>query len=222
METTQIEEHAGTLTARSAVMLVVDALSYEAAAEFLLDIKTYRKQLGETFDPIVRKAHAAHKEALAQKQKHEQPAIHAEKIVMSRMLEWRQAEKARADAEAREAEVEARRRAEEEQLAAAEAAEKAGDKAAAEAIVSEAPVVAPVLARPAVPKVAGISVRDNWSAEVTNFADLVRAVADGKVPTGVLLPNMPTLNSLARSMKGELRFPGVRAVCAQGMAAGRR
>lgn len=222
METTQIEESADALTERSQGLTVTDATTYKVAATFLLDIKAYRKQLGETFDPIISKAHAAHREAIAQKKKHEGPAIEAEGIVKGRMLEWQREEQARAQAEARQAEEAARQRAEEEQLAAAEAAEKAGDAAAAEAIISEPPVVAPIVARPAAPKVEGISTRENWSAEVTDITALICAIAEGKAPTTVVTPNMSALNGLARSMKNELSIPGVRAVCSQGMAAGRR
>lgn len=212
METTQIEETAGALATRSTELVVGNATQYEGAAEFLLDIKSYRKQLGETFDPIINKAHSAHKEAIAQKRRHEQPAIHAEKIVKGRMLDWQRAEQARADREAREAEAEAQRLAEEEQLAAAEAAEKAGNAAQAEAIISEPAIVAPVVPRPAAPKVAGISIRTTWKFEITNAAE---------VPRQFMSPDRQKIGATVRAMKGSVKIPGVRIYEEQGMGAGR-
>ena len=96
-----------------------------------------------------------------------------------------------------------------------------GDTAGAERLISEPVLVptvapAPVFAPPAVvvevPKVAGISFRVDWSAEVTDLSQLVLAVAEQRQSIGLLLPNQTALNQMARALKGSMRVPGVEAV----------
>ncbi len=213
METAQIEERAGALAEAGHALEVTDALSYEAAAELLLEVQAYRKRVADTFDPIISKAHGAHKEALAQKKKHEGPAITAATTIKGRMLTWQRAEQKRADEEARAAEAEAQRQAEEEQLAAAAAAEEAGDAETAEAIISEPPVVAPVMARSAAPKVAGITVRKQWDFVIDNAAAL---------PREYLMPDVPKIRGVVRAMKGGTKIAGVRVFEKDVMGAGSR
>ena len=71
-------------------------------------------------------------------------------------------------------------------------------------------MVAPPPVVRAAPKVAGIAIRTTWHAEVVNLLELVRAVAAGKAPLALLLPNLPAINAQARSLKGEARIAGVR------------
>jgi hypothetical protein len=63
-----------------------------------------------------------------------------------------------------------------------------------------------------VPTAEGISVRTTFRAEVTDLALLVRSVHEGRCPLKVLLPNMPVLNSFARSLGKAMNWPGVQAV----------
>ena len=76
-----------------------------------------------------------------------------------------------------------------------------------------APEVAPTT------RAAGVHMRTTWSAEVTDLAALVAAIAAGTVPLECVEPCMPILNAHARAWKDKLAFPGVRAVGTQGMAA---
>jgi hypothetical protein len=62
------------------------------------------------------------------------------------------------------------------------------------------------------PVVSGISTREVWKAEVTDFEALVLFCATGKGPLALLLPNMRVLDAQARSLKNELNILGVRAV----------
>jgi hypothetical protein len=59
--------------------------------------------------------------------------------------------------------------------------------------------------------VEGESRQDYWAAEVTSLPQLVRAVADNRVPLYYLEPNMELLNKIARALKETLAIPGVRA-----------
>lgn len=97
-------------------------------------------------------------------------------------------------------------------------AEAKGDTWKAEEIRESVPVVAaPVLADK--PKVAGIAMRTTWSGEVTNKMELIKAVAEGKAPATLLDVNMPALNQMARALKEEMNYPGVKAVSSQHVAA---
>jgi hypothetical protein len=69
------------------------------------------------------------------------------------------------------------------------------------------------------PRTPGVQQRGTWSAEVDDFRALVEAVAEGKAPLNVLLPNMPALNDLARSQRSALALPGVRAARRHSIAA---
>ena len=99
-----------------------------------------------------------------------------------------------------------------EQRKLAERAEKlrqAGKEEQAEAVIARlppTPVVLPDYDRPA-----GISTREQWAAEVVDFAALAHyALAMGRLD--LLQADMPRLNELARTTKGTMMPPGVNAV----------
>lgn len=60
--------------------------------------------------------------------------------------------------------------------------------------------------------VEGQTVRATWSAEVTDVMALVKAIADGTVTPEAIVPNTKFLNQMARAMRENLKWPGVRAV----------
>lgn len=153
------------------------------------------------------------------------PCQEAEKIIKGKILTFNQEQdriRREQEEKQRRLQEEARRKAEEErQAAAAKAAEaaKAGDeKAAAEAQEqaeeAEAKTEALQHAAPvavAEKKVTGVSTRKNWKAEVTDLMELVKAVADGKVPLNCIQANQTQLNKMAKAMESEMNYPGVRA-----------
>jgi hypothetical protein len=116
----------------------------------------------------------------------------------------------KADRERREAEA----RAEELRQKAADCPTE-GRAAYLEGLAEEqelkaAVIVAPTLAPAA--KVEGVSMRDCWTAEVTDIRALCQAVCEGRIDAQALLPNMPYLSGLAKALKQGMRIPGVRAV----------
>lgn len=148
------------------------------------------------------------------------------------------AEKARlrAEQETHEAEQRKQREAAMEAAKAAQAAtdeaerarlQRAADDAAQAALDAETAaqaskqmesfVNAPIIA-PDIPKAAGTSKREIWSAEVTDLMVLVKAVAEGAAPISVLDANMKVLNGLAKSLRAELNIPGVKAVSKESMS----
>ena len=116
---------------------------------------------------------------------------------------------------------ERRRKDEEERLAAATEAESFGasedeinhilesEPAEEEYIPPPQPIIPQVQTYQ---KASGISTRETWSAEVTNIRLLAKAVAAGTAAPNLILPNTTALNGLARSLKGAMNVPGVKAV----------
>jgi len=102
---------------------------------------------------------------------------------------------------------------EERQLAAAVAAEQSGNKEEAEAII-EAPIqAAPVIVERTVPKVAGISMRENWK---------FRIVDEKKIPREFLKVDEVKIGGYVRSMKSAGNIPGVEIYNESTVGAGRR
>ncbi len=227
-----------------AKMIVVrDQPSLSRANEFFLVIKGLRKKIADTFDPIISKAHAAHKEALNQKALIEAPLVTAEKYLNGQVTTYHQEiEKKRREEEeaARQKALigeMARRKAEEEQnIARAAALEKAGATEEAEALMvdtieeNQKPIevyVSPV----DTPKVEleGATVKTYWHADVYDLRALCKAIGEGKQPIAYIDPIdtrkkfWPALDKQAQSLKKEMNIPGVRAVPTSSLAStGRR
>lgn len=201
---------------------ITDAGTYQAACDFLMGIKALRAEIADTFEPHVKRAHEAHKALLKEQKDAEAPLIEAERIAKAALVVYDQEQERIRRDEQRRLQEQLRREEEERRLAEAVDLEQAGEQAEADALIS-APVDVPVVAvAPMTPKVSGISYRETWSAEVTDLAALVAYVARHSQFAGLLSPNMPALNGQARSLKGQLQIPGVKAICTRDVAAGRR
>lgn len=249
VETTPVEEKALSIVDQAKAVKVTDPETYTAAGSLWKSIGDMIKEVKDTFDPICDAAHKAHKQAVEKRAKYLDPLTAAQKSVKGLMSAYdaeqerlRREEQARLEAIARaeeearrkaEAErIEAERKAEEERLmAAAQAAEAAGDKQTADAlaeaaievteaakeevaaVVSEPVTVAPVVLPKATPKLQGGPVyREVWSAECVDVVVLCRAVSEGKASRECVLPNMPALNKMATALKNTMNIPGIRAV----------
>ena len=89
------------LMLREAQDIVIEtADDYNRGHLFVLGIKAARKRIAETFGPIIEKAHKAHKEAIAQRNRLDAPLIEADAVVTQRMLAWDEARAAERAAEA--------------------------------------------------------------------------------------------------------------------------
>lgn len=126
-QTAVIEKEAQSALQVARNFKIVNNDQYTTAAERLKGLKGLMKQVADTFGPIITKAHEAHKEAVAQRKRHETPLLEAESIYKRAMLTYtteqerqrqEQERKARAAAEAEQAKLR-------EQAAIAEAKAKA-------------------------------------------------------------------------------------------------
>lgn len=215
-------EQALTFPDKARALRIVDAPAYQGACDFLKGIKALRAEIADTFQPHIMRAHEAHKALLKEKSDAEAPLAEAERIAKTALVVYDQEQERIRRAEALRLQDEARRQEEDRRLNEAIALEAEGETAEAAALI-EAPIETPVIAvAPTTPKVSGISYRETWSAEVADMGKFVAWVALNTQFSALLTPNMPALNAQARSLKGQMQIPGVKAVCTRDVAAGRR
>jgi len=204
LEVRKIKEQSLELINKANDMEVRTREQYDSTAIFLKAIKAIQKQVKETFDPIVDKTRAAWKESVAQKDKHLNPLVEAERLVKKKVLLFlqedarkRKAEEDRLAAEARERERKEKAKLEKK----AEKAEARGDMEKAEELrekKEEVHIPTPII--PDEKKKDGVSLPKIWKAKITDI---------NLVPREHMLPDMVKLNKLAKAVKGTMQIPGV-------------
>lgn len=204
---------------------ITDAESCRNVSFLLRSIKGVMSDIDTAFQPELdvalddkRKADAERKRIVDERDAIKAPLVQAEPIIKRKLLAYEQAqERARLDEEKR-LQLEAQKHAESVTLAVAADLElqaaATGDTEMLEeanAILAQ-PIDAPVVhVKPTMPKVHGITYRDQWKAHPQiDIRKLAAAVASGAVPAGYLLPNMPALNQVANPAKRTGEIPGVR------------
>ncbi len=223
------------------LLKVEDDESFQKAAVLLRMVKAFRQRVAEITDKVIKAAHEAHKAALKQKADLEGHAKEAEEILKNSITAYEQrVEAQRKEAERQQQEIRERaeaaalaqqaetqlaivKRLEEQTLALALEAERRGDTVAAERILEQPRVIVtpppptvfvPPLPMPVIPRAEGIAFGWHYSAEVEDFSQLVKAVAasQGVATIALLQPNQQALDALARTLKDELKLPGVKLV----------
>ena len=211
-EAEEVSTRALTIPEQANAVKIVDPDSYVKASGLWQDIRALRKQVSDTFTPIIQKAHAAHREALDRKAAVDAPLEVAEKTVKKAMNAWDEEQERIRQAEQRRLQEEARKREEEARLQAAIEAEKEGAKEEAEEILNKPVYVPPIIVEKQTPKPQGGPVfRTVWKHQVTDLMALVKAVAAGQAPLAAIQANDVFLGQQARSLKEAMRYPGVRA-----------
>lgn len=203
----ELEKRVLSLPVRAVEIQVKDQATLTAANEFLLGVKALQKEIDAAFDPIIQSAHEAHKKALTQKKKFEDPLDQAERMVKPKIGAYLQEQ----DRIRREAEEAARRagwerqRAEKEALDRAMKAEAEGKVKEAAKIIEEAAkaevIVPPLPIIPARQQTQGISTREVWRFEITDPKAL---------PREYLTPDLVRIGKVVQACKGETNIPGIR------------
>jgi hypothetical protein len=222
---TALDAEARSWASRARELQIVDRESCINASTLLRSVKTLRNQVQQWFAPHIeaametkRKAEAARKALADERDKMEAPLVEAENVLKRGLLKWEtQQEEARL-AEERRLQAEAQARAEALTLAAAAAMESEAVATSNSELMREAedilaqPIDAPVvMVKTMVPKVDGISYRDNWKAHPTvDIKALAAAVADGTAPISFLTANMTAINQFGRATQGTQPVPGIR------------
>jgi hypothetical protein len=223
MQTVQeLEKEVGSVPERAKTFVITTNEDFERAGELLKTIKGLRAEVDGTFDPIIGKAHEAHKEALAQKRKYEAPLAEAEGLLKPKLSAYLQEQERLRKAEELRLEQAARAEEERQRLENAVVLDEMGETDAANTLLEEPVVSVPVFVPRQAPKVTGIVATKTYSAQVTNLQELIRAVADGKVPAMAIQANTVFLGQQARAMKDTFNYPGVKLVVTGGISAGRK
>jgi hypothetical protein len=231
----ELTQRAHALAAR--VMTVTNAATQADMESHLVQLATLRKALFDLVDPYREIAYRAYEQIQQLNKSRLEPidlAITSKKGALKGYL---QAEQAKAQAEQRRLDAEARQRAEEEQrqrteqmrLEAAEEKQTAGDTAGAEASLFDQTIQAPPVYTPPVRVEQPTSslgkkggVKENWKGEVSSLEDVILDVAEGikasrecgnlrgHLPTTLIMINPTILKNLATTNKQMATFPGLR------------
>jgi hypothetical protein len=200
----EVEKLVPAVVSQANQITVVDAEEYEFACSFLSMISKRKRQVGETFDPIVQKAHAAWKEAIAQREKFLKPLDQAEMDVKRKVTVWRMEEDRKRRLEEERLSEIARKEREEAAIAEAAALEANGEKELADMVMQEAAEApAPiVVAMSTVPWQEGIAKKTTWKFRIVNEA---------LIPREYLSPDEVKIGAIVRSQKNMTKIPGVQA-----------
>ena len=228
-ESDVVREEALSWPDRARAVQLVDNESYVAAAELLKGIKALRGRIGEVFDPHISRLHAAHTALVREKKDAEAPLTEAEGLIKRALVDFTEHQERARRAEEQRLREAARRREEQRRLEEAAALERQAVDSGNVALGLEAerliatPVDTPVMyVAPSTPTVAGLSYRDTYRAQLVNLMALVTHVATHPEHANLLTLNQPAANQLARSLKTNLRVPGLEVVVQTVPAAGRR
>jgi hypothetical protein len=211
-ERAEIETESTIIVTQAQNLIIVSDDDYASAGNMLTMIKRTRSKIAEYMQPIIDAAHHAHKTALGQRKKLEKPLVDAESRLKSSMAEYFLKKERERETEEKRLAEEARKMEEEQLLARAEAAEAAGNKEEAEAILNEQITTPTVKLGKSTPTSDGIHHRTTWAAEVVDFHALVFWVCGHKDMLNLLLPNQTALNQMAKAQKEAMAIPGVKAV----------
>lgn len=211
----ELQKRALSVPEKARTIIITDNDTYQQAGNILLVIKDLKKQIDDVFDPIITKAHQAHKEAIMQKNKVSQPLDDAERIIKPKIASYIEAEERKRRLEEERLQQEAKVKAEEEALARAVEAEKNGDKQEAAAILEEGFNVPTVIVPKTTPKVEGISTRMIWKWRIRD---------ERQVKREFLMLDVTRIGAIVRSMGKEAAplVGGIEIYAENVIAAGRR
>jgi hypothetical protein len=206
--------------ASDALLAIVQIAEIETHEQYLvvggaaLDARAGIKAVEALFKPQKVAMDSAKKVVLSQEKEYIAPFEEVKALADGLLKRYDVRREAERRAEEARLRAEAQKQAEDMRIAEAAAVEASGDKEAAEAIIS-APIeaVAPIVVKEETAP--GVSMRDNWVAEVHDVLALLRAIIDPAntaATVDLISPNMPALNQMAKALKSNLNIPGVKAV----------
>jgi hypothetical protein len=184
---------------------VTDIDSYTAAGLHVTSLRALTKRIEAFFDPHVRRAHEAWKGLTSERRTLVDP-VEAEVARLGREMAAYVTEQERvarlAQEAAHRAAIEAERAASVAEAAAMETAGLGGDAAAVvEGLLTVDPVAVLPPQAAALPKLAGVSYRDEWRYEVTD---------ERLVPRAYLMVNEPMVAKTVAATQGAVDIPGIR------------
>lgn len=220
-----LETESRSWASRARGLQVVDRETCTNASLLLRSVKTLRGQVQQWFAPHIeaametkRKAEAARKALADERDRMEAPLVDAETVLKRSLLAWETKQEELRLAEERQLQADAQRRAEALTIEAAAAMEREAVATGSAELLQEAediltqPIDTPIVSvATMVPKVDGITYRDNWKAHPSiDVKALAAAVASGAAPVAFLTVNMTAINQFARATQGAQPVAGIR------------
>lgn len=207
IQQTELEKKSLSITKQANELKITDQNDLVLANKLLNGTKVLIKEIKNTFDPIVSKALATHREAIAQRNRFLIPAEKNEKTIKLELARFDDEQEAIRKKE----EYTLRRQAEEKERKLKEKAVEAlknGDEKKAEKFIEKSaeipiPVVAPKFDKPN-----NISFSMHYEAVIID-KKLIPRVLNG---IELLIPDIKAINKLARSTNGTIQIPGIKII----------
>lgn len=205
--------------AAAAVIVIKTPAQYQQAGEHLKTVNAALEVIETARVRITGPLNTSIREVNNQARESSAPWLHAQQTLKRGLLAYSN-EQLRIQREQQQRADEAARKTQEKLQLQAATAQAAGKMEKAEVLQSRAEAVVPAIITREIPKVAGLSTRENWFAECTDLDKLVAAVAAGTAPLSLLMANDKVLGQQARSLKKDFIVPGVRVWSEKSLAAG--
>lgn len=198
----EMEERALTILPRAREIRVIDNDTMASANAFLVNvIKPAKKEISDYFDPIIKKAHAVHKDLTSKKADLIRPLEEAEeKIKVSVKSYLREVEEIRLTEE-RRLQEEMRKGEEEKLLAEAEKLQSEGKTEEADAVLEKPIEVVTPRVVIETPKVDMRAFKKSWKWAVVDFAS---------IPNEFKITDDVKINGIVRAMKDATNIPGIK------------
>jgi hypothetical protein len=195
----KIEKDSTDLMVKAQGMEIKTHEQYISTTDFLKSVKAMQSRVNESFNPIIEKAHEAHKEAIAQKNKFFEPLLKIEQLIKNKVRDYLAIQDKIRQEQQRKLEAEAEKKRQEAEAKAKEWADKGNDKKAEEWLDKADNAIAPVVAE--VPKVEGISTRKDWDFEI---------IKPNEVPRDFCIPDEKTIRAFIKATKGTKPIAGIK------------
>jgi len=207
----KLNQEAQAFPDKASRIIVHDNKTLNIANDFLKAIKVMRKKIGEAFDPIIKKAHEAHKQAVVKKKEFEQPLIKAEGEIKIRIGSYMdEQERLRKEAERKAQEEEEKRLAAAKvMMEEAEHLEEKGQGREAQELRARIPEQK-IAVVPEAPKLEGTHITRNLKWEVTDLR---------KVPVEFLMIDRAKVTAYVNAHKERTNIPGIRVYTETSVAA---
>jgi hypothetical protein len=210
-----IESSVSEINEKVAVVNIKNDLDYKDSAEFLFEIKKRKSMIDEFFNDDIKKANELHKSLTSKKKSLLDPLKMAENFVKQARIAYedqRNVMKAKEQEKVNEESKQKEEKLLQEFEDKAKEAEEKGDieKAKEYRLMKQQVFVPTATVDLPLQNGNGISKRKSWRAEVTNFMDLVKAVANGEASPLFLQADQQALNAFARTTQGTHSVNGVR------------
>jgi hypothetical protein len=206
-----LEQEVSALEVRVSSLQILSEPDHEAACALEQQLAERDTAIVARLAPAKTAAHRAHKEICDLETMLRGPIVKARPALKQKIGAWRQQQRVEAERLAQVARDAARRQAEEETLARAQAFQDRGEGERAEAVISTFQAPAVVVATPK-PASYGTRAPEVWRAEIEDKLKLIAWVAEKASERHVYLDaNLSALSGQAKLFKLSLSIPGVRA-----------